>query len=117
MLDKQSRKILKYAKSQYAEDNNYISLYPQRLKIDYQTLNIICEDLHKEGYIQNFRRACDNDQDVTVSLSYKAFTYTKENLLANLRFWIPIVLSNLIALSALIISILTYLKQQQMPLR
>ena len=116
MLDKDSKKVLKYIKNLYTVFGNAmnnaidgrITLLEHQdaaaLNIPSHKLFLICKELEKYGYLENVTYS---DCDVTVSITQQGLSYSKYVLYQSLKYWIPIVTSNLIALIALLHSVFT----------
>ena len=64
--------------------------------------------LQKQGLIEI---KYDNNHDMTVSLTYEGLTYFKNKRMKNIKYWLPILLSNTIAIAEIIVAILAYITQ------
>lgn len=114
MLNKSAEKVLKcIIKKSNGNLEELISISHKDFKdkaITSGLINSICRQLHKEGYISNAYLSCGDDETIDVYLSHNGFSYFDNKKTKNFRFWIPIIITNLISLAALIIAILAYLK-------
>ena len=112
MLDKKSEKVLKLAIALYNGDiEKDIPIYSAKIKLSFTELNSLCRNLHSSGYLDSYWYASSPSDPVLIKLSHNGLHYFERKKKTSFYFWIPILLSNLIAAIALLISILTYIKQ------
>lgn len=112
MLDKKSRQVLKLAISLY--DGNLekdIPINSQEINIAFAELNSLCQNLYALGYLSTYWRSSSPIEPILIRISHKGLHYFENERKTSFHFWLPILLSNLIAASALLISILAYIKQ------
>lgn len=111
MLDKKAEKILRFIISKY--DGNLdkdIVIYPDEVKLHYSELDSMCNYMREIGLLQMYCYSGFGNEPAYAILSHCGLHYFENNYKKLLQFWLPIVTSNIIALAALIVSILSYLK-------
>ena len=84
-------------------------------KITNSFINSVCQQLYKEGYIVKCYLSCDEDDFIELFLKYEGYSYFDNKKTKNFKYWIPIIISNIIAILALIVAILAYVKQSTVP--
>ena len=85
-------------------------------KITNSFINSVCQQLYKEGYIsKKCYLSCDEDDFIELFLKYEGYSYFDNKKTKNFKYWIPIIISNIIAILALIVAILAYVKQSAAP--
>ena len=109
MLDKTSEKVLKHALSKYKGNmEESIKILPSQFNIDYTELNQLCVNLQAQGYLTMYCYASEYEHG-DIYLSHKGLKYFELKRKERFKYWLPIVISNIIAGIALIISIITLL--------
>ena len=109
MLDKTSEKVLKYALSKYDGDmDKAIEISPSPFNIEHTELNHLCTNLQEQGYLNLYCFASDYEPG-DIYLSHKGLKYFELKKKERLKYWLPIVISNIIAGIALITSIISLL--------
>lgn len=109
MLDKLSEKFLRYVIDNQNDSNAIINIptnHPD-IGISSNFITDICKELEDKGYIHAI--PCD-DGVHSVILRHKGAAYFDEKktakLASGIKYWLPIAISNLIAVASLVISIL-----------
>ena len=114
MLNKTAEKVLKCiikkSKGNLEESVNISHKDFKDKKITNSFINSVCRQLKKEEYICNAYLGCNEYETIEVFLSHNGFSYFDNKRTKNFKFWVPIVISNIIAFAALIISIISLLK-------
>lgn len=105
MLDKQSEKVLKYAISQYNGNiGNDIVICSNDVNLPYDTLNILCDNLYKNGYFNLCKLPYCKDIPVTITLTYKSLTYFECKKMEKHKYFIQLLSSKI---SDIIVSFVT----------
>lgn len=109
MLDKYSQKILSSAIQKYKTENvNFHTFYSSdaaSFNMSKERLLSTCEQLANEGYLYDFVKYYDDG--CRFRLTNKGLVYFETKRKEQFHFWIPIIVSNLIAIIALLHSIFT----------
>ena len=79
-------------------------------KISGSLICSICAQLSKEGYISHCCPSYDEDGSTSLLITHEGYSYFDNKRTKNFRTWTPIIISNIIAFAALIISIIALLK-------
>lgn len=114
MLNKEAEKVLKCIIEKF--DGNFDEMVDishkdiKDKKITNNLINSICSQLNKEGYIGNSYPSINEDDFISVYLNHEGYSYFDNKRTNLFQTWFPIILSNLIAFVALIISIIALLK-------
>lgn len=114
MLNKNAEKVLKcIIKKSGGNLNEIIEISRRDFKdkeISKGLLTSICFQLNKEGYISRFSPNYDEEDYGRLLLSHNGYSYFDNKRTKNFRTWTPIIISNIIAFAALIISIIALLQ-------
>ena len=108
MLNKHSKVVLKQlikTNFQFRDIDSFAAQFP---KMTVHQVESTLSYLHENGYI-----AClfADDTIYRLTAEHKGINYAEIQFKENLKFWLPHIISNSIALLALIVAILAYLKQ------
>ena len=108
MLNKFSKNVLKkliQTDFVFEDIDSFAAQFP---KMTVHQVESTLSYLHETGYIE----CIFADSTIyCIHSKYKGQHYFENHLKENMRFWIPIIVSNLIAVLALVVSILSYIKR------
>lgn len=111
-LDKTTEKILSTIISKYNGDTQEdIYIFPDELNMPYGELNSACKQLKNNDLIKVIVYSPDQYNPIGIRLTHNGLHYNEEKRRSWIQFWVPLIISDLISLSALIVAILAYLKQ------
>ncbi len=114
MLNKNAEKVLKcIIKKSNKDFDELIDISHNDFKdkkFSNSLINSICNQLKNEGYISRCYPSLDENDYLSVCLNHAGYSYFDIKQKKNFRFWVPIIISNIIAFAALIISIIALLK-------
>ena len=114
MLNKNAKKVLKCIIKK--SDGNFDELIDishndfESEKFSNSLIDSICSQLKNEGYIGYLHSSCDEDDYISLMLKHEGYSYFENKRTQNFITWTPIIISNIIAFAALIISIIALLK-------
>lgn len=73
-------------------------------------LNLICFELQRKGYIESLYESRYDNDFLQLKITHEGYSYFQNKRKSNFKFWFPIILSNILALAALIISIISLIQ-------
>ena len=112
MLDKQSKKILKYVISKYSGNmETDIPIIPEELDLDYTEVNAACLNLYSLGYFSDFTQSYFKNDTIKVLLSHNGLHYfeiQRKNIffICLKNIWMPITVS---VITKAVITLIKYL--------